>query len=113
MVVNKKESEIQKEILFWLKENGYKVWKNYLGPLFIKGGYHAKNPNAGQPDIYGIMKKFRGRLFAIELKSSKGKLSDIQKTELLELENAGVFVMAERSLERVIRLLNEEEGKAV
>lgn len=103
-----KESELQKIVLEWLKINRYKCWKNYLGPLFIKGGQMVKNPNSGQPDIYVISKKIPGKLIAIELKSQKGKLSDKQKTEINELETAGVIVIIAKSLNYIIQIFSEE-----
>jgi len=107
--VNKLESEIQKEILDWLRAAGYKAWKNYLGPLLIGGGVRARNPNAGQPDIYGIFKNRPGKMFAIEIKSYLGKLSEEQRREILDLENSGVFVIAARSLSVVKSLLERED----
>lgn len=112
MVGKKLESEIQKEILSWLKKNGYKAWKNYLGPLFIQGGRHAKNPNSGQPDIFGIFKNHPGRLFAVEIKSAIGKISEDQNCEIQELEKAGVYVIATRDLETMKTLIEGiENGK--
>lgn len=98
----KKEQEIQKEILNWLSSQGHKVWKNYLGPKMIKGGAYAKNPNSGQPDIFGIYKDRTGKLFAIEVKTEDGKLSEGQKEEIRELEKYGVFVVVARDLKTVI-----------
>lgn len=99
---HQKESEIQKEILDWLSLKGHKVWKNYLGPKLIKGGYFAKNPNAGQPDIFGIYNDKSGKLFAIEVKTEIGRLSEGQKNEIRELEKFGVFVVIARDLKTVI-----------
>ena len=98
----KKEQDIQKEILDWLSASGHKVWKNYLGPKLIKGGYFTRNPNAGQPDIFGIHKDKTGKLFAIEVKTKEGRLSDGQKNEIRELEKFGVFVIVARDLNTVI-----------
>ena len=109
--MNKLESEIQKEILEWLRASGYKTWKNYLGPLLICGGRRARNPNSGQPDIYGIFKNKPGKMFAIEIKSYCGKLSEQQRREILELETSGVFVIAARTLSVVKSILEREDIK--
>ena len=112
MVDNRSEADIQKDLLSWLHKSGYKAWKNYLGPMYIQGGKRARNPNSGQPDIFGISRLKPGRLFAIELKSLKGKLSDEQRKEIIELEKAGVYVIAGRNLDYVINTLGEwENGK--
>ena len=104
-----KESELQKLILSYLKKAGYKAWKNYLGPLMIQGGRRAINPNSGQPDIFGLKKDRSGKLFAIELKSDTGKLSDKQREEIGELEKNGVFVIAARDFETVKNNLEKWE----
>jgi hypothetical protein len=69
----------------------------------IKGGAYAKNPNSGQPDIFGIYKDRTGKLFAIEVKTEDGKLSEGQKEEIRELEKFGVFVIVARDLKTVIQ----------
>lgn len=101
-IKQQKEQDIQKEILDWLSASGHKVWKNYLGPKLIKGGYFTKNPNAGQPDIFGIHGDRTGKLFAIEVKTQEGRLSEGQKNEIRELEKYGVLVVIARDLNTVI-----------
>lgn len=71
----------------------------------VAGGFYSKNKNAGQPDIFGILKNGSGRLFAIEVKNEIGKLSDEQKKEIRELEEAGALVIVSRDLEKVIEIL--------
>jgi hypothetical protein len=71
----------------------------------IRGGYFGKNKNAGQPDIFGILKNGSGRLFGIEVKNEIGKLSDEQKRELKALEDAGALIIVSRNLEKVIEIL--------
>jgi len=107
-----KESEFQKIVLDWLRVQGYKVWKNYLGPMIIHGGRRVKNPNAGQPDIYGLKKDGSGKLFGIELKSHTGKLMDCQRKEIADLEQHGVFVIAARDMDHIIESMEIfENGK--
>jgi hypothetical protein len=65
---------------------------------------------AGLPDILGILKKNPGKLFAIEIKSEKGKLSDDQRKWIYNLESAGAFVIIARDLETVIESLRIDNG---
>lgn len=73
--------------------------------MMVKGGYFAKNKNAGQPDIFGILKNGSGRLFGIEVKTDIGRLSDDQRRELKELEDAGALIIIARDLDTVKKIL--------
>jgi hypothetical protein len=107
-----KESDFQKDVLSWLKKQGYKCWKNYLGPMVIHGGRRVKNPNAGQPDIFVIKKDGSGTLLGIELKSDRGKLQECQRKEIMDLESHGVYVIAARDMDYLIEKVEEwENGK--
>jgi hypothetical protein len=105
------EAEFQKLVLSWLKKNRYKCWKNYLGSLTIGGGKRVVNPNSGMPDIFGISKKRNGKLFAIELKSKNGKLSEKQRVEIKELEENGVYVIVARDLDYIIDHMENFESQ--
>lgn len=112
-VVHKKEAEIQREILHYLKWKKYTHWRNYVGPIVHGYGAkrsYSKNHMAGLPDILGIFKNKPGQLFGIEIKSKTGKLSTDQKLWLKRLEDSGVYVMVVRSLDTVIKLLEEREA---
>lgn len=109
---DKSESQIQKEIIAWLKEDGYLFSRLYLGPVINHIGgkkVYSKNPNSGWPDIIGLSKSFPRFFFGIEIKSANGKLSEKQKIKISEIENAGGFCIAARSLEDAKCLLTEEE----
>ena len=110
--MEKKESEIQREIIAWLKSEEYFFFREYLGPVINHFGskrVFSKNPNAGLPDILGLSKTSPSFFFGIEIKSSNGKLSDKQKAKILEIEKAGGYCIATRSLEDVKQLLKEKE----
>jgi len=66
---------------------------------------------AGLPDIVGVMNRQPGRMFAIEIKSAKGVLSEKQEYWIRRLEDAGVLVIVTRTLEQVIDVLTKEESK--
>ena len=74
------ESDIQKQIIDYLRLKGYMHWRNYVGPI-LRGPRKllSKNPMAGMPDILGVFNSHH-RLFAIEVKTPKGKLADKQKS---------------------------------
>lgn len=73
-----KESEIQAQILHYLRTQQYFVWRSHTGPMLQKGGRRVSNPLKGYPDISGILKTRPGVLFCIEVKTEKGKLSKEQ-----------------------------------
>jgi len=78
--------------------------------MMIRGGYFAKNKNAGQPDIFGMLKNGSGRLFGIEVKTEIGRLSDEQRRELKELEDAGALIIIARDLDTVRTILATGEA---
>jgi hypothetical protein len=111
-MVGPKESKIQKSILDYLKASGYVAWRNYVGPRIINKGaqkHFIPSPMAGLPDIIGILKNIPGRMFAIEVKSSKGELSDKQIFWTRTLERAGALVIITRTLDQVIEVLSSED----
>lgn len=114
-IVEIRESEIQTTILQWLKVAGYYAWKVPLGPMAVRGGKDRSrpiwksNPMAGFPDIQGLCKNRPGRMFVIEVKSRKGRLSDKQKVWLTELENRGVVTIVARDLATVIEILKARD----
>jgi hypothetical protein len=93
-----KETIIQRDIIAMLKSNFVFCWRNYMGPVFFAGGAARKNPNKGMPDIAGIIPDSNGRIFFIEVKTEKGKLSDEQTTWMLKLRDKGVIVLIARSV---------------
>ena len=108
-IQNPKEAEVQAAILQWLKLAGYSAWRVPMGPIPChKGGQKTRwrpNPMAGFPDIMGICKNRPGRMFVIEVKAWKGRISEKQKLWLAHLEALGVITIVARDLSTVIELL--------
>lgn len=96
------ERDIQKQILTYLELKGYMHWRNYVGPI-LRGPRKllSKNPMAGMPDILGVFKSHH-RLFAIEVKTPKGKLADKQKAWIEQLTNAGAYCLVARDISDVV-----------
>jgi len=94
------ESDIQRQIIIWLKSQGFKCWKVPLGPNITGSrSIRCKNPMAGHPDIAGVLEG--GRYFVIEVKTATGKVSPIQRQWLNELNHVGALTCVARCLEDV------------
>ena len=95
-----KESDIQSQIIDYLIWRGIFVWRNYTGPIVRGGGarkvFFTPNPAIGAPDIMGVLDN--GQMLAIEVKTSKGKLSPEQVQFLENLRQRGALVIVARSL---------------
>ena len=50
-----KESEIQSQIMKYLKTQPGHYWRNYVGPIVRAGGRMSKNPAKGSGDILGVL----------------------------------------------------------
>lgn len=96
-----KESVLQKEILDYLKVQGYSCWKMPLGAMMVKNGYRAKNPLKGFPDLFGICKHQKGRMFAIEVKTDEGKVSKDQTQWHQLLVELGCICFVARDIKTV------------
>lgn len=71
--------------------------------LVSQGAYHFKHfgcmfSRAGVPDIIACLK---GLFVAIEVKSEKGKLSELQEINIQQIREAGGIAMVARSVEEV------------
>lgn len=106
-VVDKLESQIQKQILDYLETlPGHLFWRNYVGPIIVGKKFFAPNPMAGMPDILGFDEK--SRPYAIEVKkpktskSGKGKVAVHQREWIKDLEAKGVLCIIAYSLDDVI-----------
>lgn len=104
-----KESDLQKLILDWLNINRYCAWRNYVGAVIRKNGIFSPNPAKGIPDILGILKNGSGRMFAIEVKSAKGRISPAQSDWIIRMNQYGAGAFVARDLETVIRKLRDME----
>lgn len=99
------EADIQKQILDYLEVKGYVVWRNFVGPVIRTRGdkqIFTKNKMAGLPDIIGVCKSVPGKMFAIEVKTAKGKASERQEEWLLKLSKSGATVFIARDLRPVM-----------
>ena len=96
----KGEKKITNQILAYLKSIP-NTWcaKIHGGPF----------QQAGIPDIVGC---HRGRLFALEVKSGRGKASKIQNIVMEKIAAAGGIVGIVRSLEDVKVLIDEAMGSS-
>ena len=88
----KLEREIQKEIMTYLKRKDIFCIK--ISERF----------SSGIPDLHIIN---NGRHYWLELKTEKGKVSDLQKITLAKINAAGGDARVVRSLDDVIKVLRE------
>lgn len=99
-----KENVIQKQIIQYLEAKRYTYWRNYVGPI-LRGPNKilSKNPMSGMPDILGILNSHH-RLFAIEVKSKKGKLHEKQHMWIDRLAKAGTLCLVARHVDDVMEV---------
>lgn len=71
-------------------ENKVKAYLKQKGAWFVKYWGGAAYTKSGVPDLLVC---FKGRFLGIELKSPRGKVSDLQKHVLTEIGNAGGVAM--------------------
>jgi hypothetical protein len=102
------ESVLQAAILEYLKMHpSLEVWRMPNGGVqqtFRGKKFMSRSPVAGFPDIFGCVAP-SGRLFAFEVKTREGKVSDVQKAVMARLEACGALVAIVRSLQDVIDAL--------
>ena len=98
MAKNKPESRVLRACLDYLRLRGHFVFRVNCGAFKTdRGGYFKSTDIPGVSDIIGIAKDGRG--LAVECKSDKGKLSELQKAFGEKYREAGgVFIVA-RSVE--------------
>ena len=99
-----KEKEIENQILHYLRGIGIFCWKTENQGTFDarKGIYRRKSGPGrmlGISDIIGCL--FDGRLFACEVKSEKGRLSEPQKIFLDHVNAQGGVGFMARSVQDV------------
>lgn len=87
-----RESDLQRLVTDYLKFSGLVWWRVPLGGVLQDGGkFRTKNPMAGFPDLCGLIAP-TGKLWGIELKSTRGVISLIQKARIFELTSAGAMI---------------------
>jgi hypothetical protein len=96
-MVEKSESQIQKEITEYLKERGIFFWRNNVG----RKGY-VKFGLKGSSDIQCLTK---GKFLAIEIKDKAGIISEDQQKYFDKVNANGGLAVVCRSKDDVIRFL--------
>ena len=86
------EKELTAGIRYLLKSQGIWHFKNFGGPMSVKG----------LPDLIGC---FGGRFLAIEVKRKSGKVSPEQEVMIARINRAGGLAFVARDLETVIEKL--------
>lgn len=87
-----RESDLQKLVISHLHLSGLVWWRVPLGGVMQSGGkFRTSNPMAGFPDLCGLIPP-TGKMWGIELKSTRGVISPIQKARIFELCGAGAMI---------------------
>ncbi len=94
------ETDLQTQILNWLKKQNIVHWRTVIGGRAIKGG-RGKNPMAGFPDLCIVIGD-TGRLLAVELKRRGEKLDPKQVDWSIYLLRGGVNFVVANTLDEVI-----------
>jgi len=104
--MSRKESEIQKSIIDWLRiqPNTFVFRVFTFGVPIGRTGTFRKNYNKGIADILGVK---NGRFFAFEVKKLKAKLEDHQEMWLRHVDDAGGYACVVRSLDDAIEAFKE------
>lgn len=88
-----KETDIQREVIAFLRARGFLVWRNHTQGIRLNGR-RLKNPNAGQPDVWAVM---QGQLLGVEVKAPTGKLQPEQIAWIELAHSYGVPIIVVRS----------------
>lgn len=110
-MLKQNEKAIETQILHFLAAHRIKAWKTEnQGTYDAKKGIYRRKSGPGRTlgisDIIGLLSN--GRLFAIEVKSKTGRLSEHQAIFLDEIKrNNGIAILA-RSIDDVIQAFKEE-----
>ncbi len=87
-----KEADLQKQVMGYLALTDLQWWRVPLGGVMKAGGkVLARNPMAGFPDLIGLIPP-AGKLWGMELKSTRGVISPIQKATIQRLVDGGAIV---------------------
>lgn len=105
----RKESDIQRAILDYLKARGIMAWRQKSEGTFDakRGVYRRGTGTPGLPDIGGILPG--GRCLLIEVKSDKGRVRPEQVAFLARAREAGAVAFVARSAGDVEYKLKEAE----
>ena len=104
IMIKEKESDIQKAISDWLQYSKALVVKiNNVGIMKVDGSYIPPR----QKGISDLIVCYKGRFIALEVKTSKGKLSEPQAEFLAEVVAKGGIGEVVRSIDDVERVIRE------
>lgn len=112
VVGKERESVLLAQILRYLEMRRILHWRMPVqGVMRSSRGRvsFSKSPIAGFPDIAGV---HCGVFFALEVKTSKGKVSELQRAWLVDLNNAGARADVVRDLLDVDAILGGIESRA-
>jgi hypothetical protein len=102
----KKESELQKEIIEFLKSNGWFVIRNHTqGIRYTKG--RGTNPNKGIPDLLAVKDD---NYVWIEVKTLEGIVSVYQIAWIKNVRNYGANVLIADCVDDVREYIRGFEG---
>lgn len=102
METQKTETEIQKEILTYLKQMGFFVWRQNSG-----GRGKVRFGIRGIPDIIGMTST--GQFLGVEVKRPGKDLSDEQIDFMIKARACGGWVCRAESLDSVKRFLRSKK----
>lgn len=94
----KTEQVIQKEIVDYLRSNGFFVWRNQVQGVMVGKGRRVKSQNTGSPDLMALKD---GQFYGIEVKKPGGKVAAHQIEWLAKARTYGASVMIARSVDEV------------
>lgn len=93
------ESQIRDQIVEYLEAKGCMVWKDKQ--VVTKPRKGTMHKSSGVPDICGILRD--GTFLGIEVKTPKGKASDIQKEFISKANKRYAICFVARSVDDVIK----------
>ncbi|MDY2986120.1 MAG: VRR-NUC domain-containing protein [Peptoniphilus sp.] len=96
------ETDIQNQIIACLKPYA-RVWNITTG-VFKSGNRYIRTFPTGTPDLLGFRKK-DGKMFFIEVKNAKGRLSEEQKDFARYIKRFPVLYGTARSVEEAFEIL--------
>lgn len=104
------ESEVQRNVLLWLKLHGIRHWRSNTGGAMLAGKGGRPRPvrfgEPGAPDIMGILHP-SGRFIGIEVKRPGGKLTAHQQLWHEAARAAGALMIVASSVEDLEQGLRE------
>ena len=96
-------NELTKQILEYLFREGAFVWRNNSlpVPITVNGRVVGYRPGSksGVPDIVGC---YKGRWLGIEVKTSKDRLSDVQRAFIANMKRVGGLVYVAHDFESFV-----------